>query len=152
MDTLENRITILNKKDVKMLGQVGDSSFGDNYYVTSDGNVYKKIHRDSNMSKQIVCRKVLPFKTRDGYIEYVLTDTNGKQKHVQGQRIVALTYLFKPDGSDYVNHIDGNRSNNSVSNLEWVTQSENIQHSYDKLGKVPWNKGRSSKENSAIKK
>jgi hypothetical protein len=151
MDALENRITILNKKDVKMLEQVGDSSFGDNYYVITDGSVYKKIHRDSNMAKQIVCRKVLPFKTRDGYIEYVLTDINGKQKHIQGQRIVALTYLFKPEGSDYVNHIDGDRSNNSVSNLEWVTQSENIQHSYDKLGKVPWNKGLRSKENQSIK-
>lgn len=150
MESLETRITILNKKDVKLLTHIGNNLFGDNYYVTSTGGVYKKIHRDLPMSKQIVCRKVLPFKTRDGYIEYVLTDINGKQKHIQGQRIVATAYLFKPDGSDYVNHIDGDRSNNSLDNLEWVTQSENIQHSYDKLGKIPWNKGLSRTKNQSI--
>lgn len=43
-------------------------------------------------------------------------------------RLIALAFCPKKQGKDYVNHIDGNPSNNKVSNLEWVTPKENIQH------------------------
>ena len=72
-----------------------------------------------------------PFITRDGYVEYVLTDINKTKWHIQGQRIVAYLFIPKPDGKDYVNHKDLNRQNNKVENLEWVSHSENIKHSYD---------------------
>ena len=57
-------------------------------------------------------------------------------------RLVAKAFLpdtYKPGLT--VNHKDGNRFNNRVENLEWVTQAENEQHSYRVLGKQPWNKG-----------
>lgn len=56
--------------------------------------------------------------------------------------LVAKTFLadtYKPGLT--VNHKDGNRFNNRVENLEWVTASENERHSYKVLGKKPWNKG-----------
>ena len=54
-------------------------------------------------------------------------------------RLIALTFLEKPPGKDIVNHIDGDRSNCNLSNLEFVTQSENILHAHDiglKRGRV----------------
>ena len=53
---------------------------------------------------------------------------NGKQKRMRVHRIVALTFIDNPDNKPYVNHINGNRSDNNVENLEWVTPSENTQH------------------------
>ena len=43
-------------------------------------------------------------------------------------RLVADAFLPVVVGKDVINHIDGNKMNNSVMNLEWCTQSENVQH------------------------
>lgn len=56
---------------------------------------------------------------------------NGKQKRMRVHRMVALTFIDNPDNKPYVNHINGNRSDNNVENLEWVTPSENTQHAVD---------------------
>ena len=53
---------------------------------------------------------------------------NEKQKRMRVHRMVALTFINNPDNKPYVNHINGNRSDNNVENLEWVTPSENTQH------------------------
>ena len=50
---------------------------------------------------------------------------NNKGKNCYVHRIVAQTFIPNPDGLPEVNHIDGNRQNNCVSNLEWVTALEN---------------------------
>lgn len=47
-------------------------------------------------------------------------------------RLVAEAFIPNPDNKSEVNHIDSNRANNDVSNLEWVTHSENMRHSYNK--------------------
>ena len=53
---------------------------------------------------------------------------NGKQKRMRVHRMVALAFIDNPENKPYVNHINGNRSDNNVENLEWVAPSENIQH------------------------
>ena len=42
--------------------------------------------------------------------------------------LVAQAFLEKPTGKEYINHKDGNKSNNCIDNLEWVTAKENVQH------------------------
>lgn len=48
-------------------------------------------------------------------------------------RLVAIAFIPNPHNYKEVNHIDGNKQNNCVSNLEWVTHRENMKHSYDNL-------------------
>ena len=58
---------------------------------------------------------------------------NNIQKNFRINRLVAQTFLPNPESKPEINHIDGNKQNNYVDNLEWVTHSENMKHAY-KLG------------------
>ncbi|WP_428909429.1 HNH endonuclease [Niallia sp. Krafla_26] len=74
------------------------------------------------------------FLNKKGYVRVGLMK-DGKQKQVFVHRLVTEAYIGKiPDGK-CVNHIDGNKENNHVSNLEILTHSENIIHSCYVLGK-----------------
>ena len=67
-----------------------------------------------------------------GYRMYNLT-INGEKKYYSAHRLVAIHFIPNPDNLPVVNHKDGNKLNNSVTNLEWVTQSENRQHACDNI-------------------
>lgn len=70
------------------------------------------------------------------YIALRTKDNNGnvKAKNLQLARVVALTFIPNEDSTRCtVNHKDGNVENNTVSNLEWMTQAENNQHAHDNL-------------------
>lgn len=58
--------------------------------------------------------------------EYLSTSFN--KKSILVHRLIAQTFILNPENKLYVNHKDGNKLNNTVTNLEWVTHSENIQH------------------------
>lgn len=72
---------------------------------------------------------------QDGYSRIVLMKEAVKKRYMC-HRLVAETFIDNPNNLPQVNHKDGNRSNNCVSNLEWCTQSENEQHSVNVLGKT----------------
>lgn len=56
---------------------------------------------------------------------------DGKPKTYLVHRLVAEAFIPKVEGKDYINHKDGNRRNNHVSNLEWCTYEENNNHAFD---------------------
>lgn len=70
---------------------------------------------------------ILTQNTEQGY-KTVGIRVNKKPKKCRVHRLVAITYIPNPENKPYVNHIDGNRSNNHVENLEWVTPQENTIH------------------------
>lgn len=66
---------------------------------------------------------------RTGY-PMVTLFKEGKPKHYLIHRLVALAFIPNPLNKPCINHIDGNKKNHSLSNLEWVTYSENGLHAY----------------------
>ena len=74
--------------------------------------------------------------TRHGY-EQVSLRLNNKNKLVYIHRLVAETFIPNPENKPQVNHIDGNKQNNHVSNLEWCTSRENQLHAYKMGLKTP---------------
>jgi hypothetical protein len=89
------------------------------YFVTRDGRIY-----NSQSGKLL---KVSFVSNKCAYpTAWLATAKVRKQRTVH--RIVAETFLGKPPTEKFeVNHIDGNRQNNHLDNLEWVTHAENIQ-------------------------
>lgn len=73
-----------------------------------------------------------PSITKNGY-STITFKRLGEIKTKYLHRIIAETFIEngKPDLNKVVNHIDGNKDNNSLSNLEWTTSSENNKHAYD---------------------
>lgn len=94
-----------------------------NYGVTRDGRVY------SFKNKMFL----KPLLSGNKGQQYFTVSLKAKRKRIS--RLVAEVYIPNPFGKKEVNHKDGNRLNNHVSNLEWVTPSENMYHSYRVLGR-----------------
>ena len=71
-------------------------------------------------------RLLKPF-LNDRYLVVDLFDNTVRQR-VAVHRMVAIAFIENPENKEFVNHIDGNKVNNRVDNLEWVTASENATH------------------------
>lgn len=104
-----------------------------NYLVSSWGNVYRNdetqiLFNAIEMMPVGRLRKLNPEETKKGYLRVDLYDENGKRRHYKIHRLVAQAFIENPDGKPQVNHKDGNKHNNSVTNLEWVTDAENKDH------------------------
>ena len=67
--------------------------------------------------------------TSDGYHKVDLY-SNGKRTSVRVHRLVAEAFIPNPNELPQINHIDGNKENNNINNLEWVNNSQNMIHAY----------------------
>lgn len=64
---------------------------------------------------------------------YVMLDVAGKtRRNARLGRLVAGAFVANPEGKPQVNHVNGNKLDDRAENLEWVSVSENIKHSYDR--------------------
>lgn len=92
------------------------------YYITEDGKCY-----NSKTGKYLKGQE----NYKNHYFSYNITLPNGSKKRLYAHRLVAEAFLEKPldKNKNQINHIDGNKLNNIVDNLEWVSPSENSQHS-----------------------
>lgn len=72
----------------------------------------------------------------NGY-QIVVLSNDGKRKTEHVHKLVAETFCDKSSDAMVVNHIDGNKTNNSARNLEWCTSSDNNRHAYASGLKVP---------------
>jgi len=102
------------------------------YEVSNEGNI-RTIERIIKLPTHQYLKKqklLTQFKDNRGYFHVKLYNGNGKCKSLTTHRIVALTFLNNPKELIEVNHIDHNKHNNCLSNLEWITRSDNIKHSY----------------------
>lgn len=93
------------------------------YQISNFGRV-KRTYRNGNV-------KILKsWINRQGYLIVDLCK-NSKRKHFPVHRLVAQAFIPNPENKPEPNHEDGNKFNNHVSNLKWVTRAENVQHALD---------------------
>lgn len=99
------------------------------YQVSNLGNVKSLRKRiDKGKCHRHFDEKILkPIETNRGYLRVKLCKDR-KIKKIRVHRLVAEAFIKRPELE--VNHIDGNKKNNKVENLEWVTQRENKQHAW----------------------
>ena len=104
-----------------------------NYQVSNMGKIKSKERLVNTVynSKRKVRERILKYTVRkNGYCYVTLYNENGKSLPKSLHRLVAETFLKNPNNYNVINHIDGNKLNNCVNNLEWCTQSYNIKEAY----------------------
>lgn len=109
------------------------------YFASIDGGIYRN------------GKCLSPINNGNDYLCVVLC-VDGKTKRQYIHRLIAETFIDNPLNKKEVNHIDGVRTNNRLSNLEWVTRSENHFHRYKVLKKKGVNFGKTGVLNWRSKK
>lgn len=102
------------------------------YQITDQGDVIslpkKRYNAGKNNKPQFYEQRVLKKETtKKGYLRVMLANF-GKYKKYYVHRLVAIAFLDNPKNKPQVNHKNLNKTDNSVDNLEWVTNKENYQH------------------------
>lgn len=122
-------------KDIESLNEEWReiSGYGGAYRVSNTGKVWSVSRRVrvGSWNGETTTRDILMSQRRDqkGYLRVYLND-RGRTRFVPVHRLVANAFIPNPEHKPQVNHIDGNKCNNNVLNLEWCTNSENQIHAY----------------------
>ena len=96
--------------------------YGYHYFATDDGHIYSE-HLKRNISE---------YYDKDGYKKVRLCNGTGERKVFSVHRLILETFCPNENSNNLqVNHKDGDKTNNALSNLEWVTCKENINHAYN---------------------
>lgn len=109
-----------------------------NYLISNHGRVKSISRKTKHSDGKITTHKERFLKlapNKKGYL-CVRINEGAKKKTLKPHRLVALAFIPNMENKPQVNHKDGNKNNNNESNLEWVTNLENMQHC-NKLGLNP---------------
>ena len=113
------------------------------YEVSNIGNVRSiermVLHEEGGL-KRSPSKVLKQGKSKSGYLTVSFSVDSVKNNH-SVHRLVARAFIPNELNKPQVNHKDGNKHNNHVDNLEWMTASENGLHSYRVLRNKVWNKG-----------
>ena len=104
------------------------------YQVSTCGNIKslaRIVHSEKRGDYKIKEKILKQSDTTTGYKKVELCKDNEKRKSFKVHRLVAQAFIPNPNNKPEVNHIDGNKINNNIDNLEWVTSSENSIHAYE---------------------
>ena len=104
------------------------------YEVSNKGRVRSKERKVWNGKGYIALKpKILKLALSHKGYQVCYLSKNSKQKTIPVHRLVATAFIDNKENKPQVNHIDGDKKNNAVENLEWCTNGENQKHAY-KLG------------------
>lgn len=98
------------------------------YQISNLGRVKSLPKSDGNGKRTLILKLETVVKEHTSY-QRVTLSKNGKVQRYQVHRLVAKAFIPNTDNKPLINHIDNNGLNNKVTNLEWCTQAENMQHS-----------------------
>ena len=103
------------------------------YAISSTGRV-KRLARNriiaTGVNKPLKEKMIKTFKGKHGYIHVNLWK-NGQMKQHRIHRLIMLAHTEKPQNKNVINHIDGDKTNNILENLEWCTSKENTMHGFE---------------------
>nr|DAZ45565.1 MAG TPA: homing endonuclease [Caudoviricetes sp.] len=118
-----NEVTTFSIKSIKEI----DKEWKD---IKNYEGVYQinNIGQVKSLKRNIILK---PKINRQGYYEYQLYKKGEKSTTISAHRLVAIHFIPNPFNLPVVNHIDGDKANNKVENLEWCTYSHNNKHAYD---------------------
>lgn len=123
MTELERWLPVPGYEDLYLCSNYGRIKALPKIVVYSNGRIYKYEE------------KILAPNYSLGYRTVSLVKNKIKSTH-DIHRLVCKLFVPNPDNKPFVNHVDGNRSNNFYKNLEWATNSENQLHAYNQLGRI----------------
>lgn len=105
------------------------------YQISNFGNIRsvdRVIYSDKfhiGIKRELKGRTLNPSVNNHGYLSLILSK-NGEKKSCRIHRLVAEAFIKNPNNYDQVNHIDGDKTNNKVENLEWCNNQYNVIHAY----------------------
>ena len=123
MPNIANRQSASKQVEFKDL-PIDLDGFENKYKITSDGRVYSEYLNDF----------LKPFFSRGGYVRVKL-NYGDRSKKFMIHRLVAMAFIENKDNKPHVDHINCNRSDNRVENLQWCTPKENAEYAVERGGR-----------------